>query len=110
MPGNDFVDLLPLEGGGEPSISSFSVSETQNMAPMSSILQDVNSFDVSGKIRAFSLLQESTVPVVAQKNYRMRGYYVAGSTYEFWTSSNPYSETPPSGHTLTNVVMETVLE
>jgi hypothetical protein len=34
--------------------------------------------------------------------YRLRGWYAAGSTFEVWVSSNPYSS-PPSGHTLDDI-------
>ena len=34
--------------------------------------------------------------------FRVRGWYAAGSTFEVWVSTNPYSA-PPSGHTLVDV-------
>ena len=37
--------------------------------------------------------------------YKMRGYYVAGGVYETYTTIGAPSETPPSGHTLTNVAI-----
>ena len=37
--------------------------------------------------------------------YKMRGYYVAGSVYETWVVTEAPSITPPSGHTLSNVVI-----
>jgi len=37
--------------------------------------------------------------------YKMRGYYVAGAVYETWVVTGDPSVTPPSGHTLTNVVI-----
>jgi hypothetical protein len=43
-----------------------------------------------------------TVPTLVPQ-YKMTGYYAAGSTYETWTSFNYPNTTPPSGHTLTNI-------
>jgi hypothetical protein len=40
--------------------------------------------------------------------YRMRGYYVAGSTYEFWVTRDPLG-TNPSGNPLVNKVIDAVL-
>lgn len=37
--------------------------------------------------------------------YRMRGYYTLGSVYEYWVVSEEPSLTPPSGHSLTNIVI-----
>lgn len=44
-------------------------------------------------------------PVGPQTYYQMRGWYAAGSTYESWTAAGSPSYTPPSGHTLTGVVV-----
>ncbi len=38
-------------------------------------------------------------------SYLMRGYYVAGSVFEYFYSSSQATTNPPSGHTLTNVVV-----
>lgn len=40
--------------------------------------------------------------------YRMRGYYVGGATYEFWTVSNP-STPNPSGNPLINKVVDSII-
>jgi hypothetical protein len=40
--------------------------------------------------------------------YYMRGYYVAGLAWETWTSRGSPSTTPPSGHTLVNIVIEAI--
>jgi len=40
--------------------------------------------------------------------YRLRGYYVAGATFEVWTGSTKNTP-PPTGHTLIDVVVEGVL-
>lgn len=37
--------------------------------------------------------------------YRMRGYYIAGLTYEYWTATGAPNTTPPSGHSLDNIVI-----
>lgn len=108
MSGNDFSDFLPLESQSNPDIFSFDVAAVQGVTS-NAIVEEINSFSVDGKIRSFPLLETVTVTTTT-KLYRMRGYYSVTSAYEYWISSNPYSETPPSGHTLSNVVVETVLE
>ena len=40
--------------------------------------------------------------------YKMRGYYVTGSVYETWIATDTPNNTPPSGHTLTGVVVVSV--
>lgn len=108
MSGNDFSDFLPLESQSNPDIFSFDVAAIQKVS-QAIIAEEINSFSADGKIRSFPLLETTTV-TKSTKLYRMRGYYSVTSAYEYWISSNPYSETPPSGHTLNNVVVETVLE
>jgi hypothetical protein len=45
---------------------------------------------------------------IAPVNYKMRGYYMVGQVYETWISQNFPSYTPPSGHTLINVIIEEI--
>lgn len=40
--------------------------------------------------------------------YRMRGYFVAGSTYEFWVTTSPSSPNP-SGNPLVSVTVDSIL-
>ena len=40
--------------------------------------------------------------------FKMRGYYAAGGAYETWTSANLPNLNPPSGHTLTDIVIVAV--
>jgi len=50
----------------------------------------------------------STVPAMGSSGgagtqyYRMRGWYAAGTTFEIWVGTSPYTP-PPSGHTLADV-------
>jgi hypothetical protein len=41
--------------------------------------------------------------------YRMRGYYVAGATHEFWVARDP-RDANPSGNPLVNKVVDAVLQ
>jgi len=40
--------------------------------------------------------------------YRMRGYFVGGSTYEFWNTTDPTAANP-SGNPLVNKVIDSIL-
>ncbi len=40
--------------------------------------------------------------------YKMQGWYVAGSVYETWIAINAPNNTPPSGHTLTHIVIVSI--
>jgi hypothetical protein len=51
----------------------------------------------------------SSTPSGPSTNYRFRGYYILGSTYEFWTGSS--INTPnPSGNPLINIVIDCILD
>lgn len=50
---------------------------------------------------------QTTTSTVVTK-YRMRGYYVAGSTYEFWITTDPTSANP-SGNPLVNKSIDSVI-
>lgn len=47
----------------------------------------------------------SSTPSAAVTHYRMRGYYIAGLTHEFWNTIDK-SAAPPSGHSLVSIVVE----
>ncbi len=40
--------------------------------------------------------------------FKMRGYYATGNVYETWTSANLPNLNPPSGHTLSDIVIVAV--
>lgn len=40
--------------------------------------------------------------------YKMQGYYVTGAVYETWVATNAPNTTPPSGHSLINIVVVSV--
>jgi hypothetical protein len=40
----------------------------------------------------------------ADNTYIMRGRYIAGNTYEYWTGRTP-TTSPPSGHTLADITV-----
>lgn len=46
-----------------------------------------------------------SIPNTNIQYFKIRGYYVAGSTYEVWISQVVPNLTPPSGHTLTNITI-----
>ena len=52
---------------------------------------------------------EQTPPIAPTvTKYRMRGYYIAGSTYEFWITTDPTSANP-SGNPLVNKSIDSVI-
>ena len=54
-----------------------------------------------------NILKSSSIPGSSPQTtyYKMRGYYVAGSTYETYEVVNAPSLPPPSGHTLIDVTI-----
>jgi hypothetical protein len=44
-------------------------------------------------------------PSVIVTYFKMRGFYVTGSVYENWVVNSAPSFTPPSGHTLINIII-----
>jgi hypothetical protein len=72
-----------------------------------------NSFgsgDLSGPQKLTSSLYpfNTDYDPVSPVRFKMRGYYVAGATYESFVVLGAPSNTPPSGHTLINVIIETI--
>lgn len=59
----------------------------------------------SGRNGAIVKPGKSLGPVVPQTYYQMRGWYAAGGVYETWVATGAPSMTPPSGHTLTGIVV-----
>jgi hypothetical protein len=47
----------------------------------------------------------SITGIVEITYYKMQGYYVAGAIYETWVGIGSPNTNPPSGHTLTNIVV-----
>lgn len=41
-------------------------------------------------------------------NFKMRGFYVAGQVYETWIVQGMPNTNPPSGHVLTNIIVEEI--
>jgi hypothetical protein len=59
---------------------------------------------VNGSIsRPTQTINSSTYDQSLIVYYKMRGFYVAGSTYEVYVVAGQPSNIPPSGHTLENV-------
>lgn len=46
--------------------------------------------------------------IIAPVNFKMRGYHVADQTYETWIVQGLPSTTPPSGHSLINIIIEEI--
>jgi hypothetical protein len=42
--------------------------------------------------------------------YKMQGYYIPGAVYETWVAANAPNNTPPSGHSLINIVVVSIIE
>lgn len=125
MSDNDYAEFLPLnpdittnsvefpavfqavvDGGFtiatefDPQLpSSFKVSREASKIPLGVGLDDQ---------QTPSMFKYNLTTEVAATTYRMRGYYVAGMTYEFWVTTNP-SSANPSGNPLTAVVIDAIL-
>lgn len=119
MPGNDFTDFLALSPGlGDVSIDAF---DSEGATPMQLFGQDSPTLfknvgaiplaTFSADTYDFAIFKNeiTTGTTVAPINYRMRGYYVAGSTFEYWITTNP-SSANPSGNPLVSVTVDAVLE
>jgi len=104
MSGNDYanlVDIDPLLAQPSSDINSYIDSSTYRQAI---IYAQIDSFRDS-VIDAYNLGQSAASGV----EYRMRGYWIAGSTYEFWKTTTP-SSSPPSGHPLVSITVDGVLQ
>jgi hypothetical protein len=119
MPGNDFTDFLTLSPGlGEVSIDAF---ESTGVSPMTIFEQDSpalfkNSSGIpmtifSAEDYDFSIFKNEvgTGSAAIPISYRMRGYYVAGATFEYWITTNP-SAANPSGNPLVSVTVDATIE
>lgn len=63
-------------------------------------------YDVPSKTPGFVIAGPTNVKIFTPTlvpQYKMTGYYVAGSAYETWTAYQYPNSTPPSGHTLVNI-------
>ena len=61
-----------------------------------------------GKTFSFDALIGADRPVLPEipiQTFKMRGWYVIGGVYEVWTSTGTPNLTPPSGHTLLDIVI-----
>ena len=96
----DNVTPLLTPVGNSVPISNYS----QNSITHSS---SINLFDSSSKGETALVLSQSRYPdqPVTFTFYLMRGYYVAGAVNEYWVVSGSPGVTPPSGHSLTNIVI-----
>lgn len=123
MSGNDYAEFLPLnpdittnsvefpavfqvEGSGftvatefdSQLPSSFKVSPELSKIPLGVVLDN----------QTPSMFKYNLTTEVAATTYRMRGYYAAGMTYEFWITTNP-SAANPSGNPLVSIVIDAIL-
>ena len=104
---------------GQFSINGVSLTDTgfrtrdlSTFTPASTI----ESFNINGRsmVQVNSgftnvLTSNAVAPVAATTiKYRMRGYFIAGSAYEFWVTTDPTSA-PPSGNPLINKIIDSVI-
>jgi hypothetical protein len=121
MSDNDYTEFLPLNPDLQldfytPEIFAFERDGSFKDAELESILP--SDFKRSDALQMFQFetvlpsdfKEEITVSgggAVATK-YRMRGYFVAGTTYEFWITTDPTAANP-SGNPLVGKVIDSVL-
>ena len=120
MSGNEFAgfEFNFLPGYGAPTESSLlatfdDASVVKTAAEASSILGGFNGKSYSKMLvmpleNLASYDPASAAPSAAVVTYRLRGYYVGGSTYEFWTGTSPTTPNP-SGNPLINKVIDSIL-
>lgn len=110
MPGNDqtalpVVDLTKaiFARGDTDFLVNYDPLTASPIIDLSKALRGEPSFYVN--FSPFSSLlptgttQSNTVVISTTITYRMRGYYVVGAAFEFWTTTTPFAS-PPSGHSL----------
>jgi hypothetical protein len=92
-----YADVAALFGEMTPApATGFSVDLYGAMAPAPAAAFTVSAATLFG---ALSLGGASTFTL-----YHLRGWYVAGSAYEYWSAVSPLTA-PPSGHTLSDTVI-----
>lgn len=125
MSGNDYAEFLPLDpnittnsvefpaafqsivgSGGLPATDldtlipdMFKVTRQASGQPLSEVLDNQ-----TPEMFTYNLTTD-----VAATRYRMRGYYAAGMTHEFWITTNP-SAANPSGNPLVSIVIDATLD
>ena len=128
MSGNDYAEFLPLDpnittnsvefpsafqsvvgSGGSPATdfdlltpNMFKVTRQANGQPLSEVLDNQ-----TPEVFTYNLTTE-VAATVAATTYRMRGYYVGGSTYEFWITSDPNAANP-SGNPLIGRMIDSII-
>jgi len=118
MPGNDFTDFFPPEIQNQVFPEVFqsngqhsSAAEFTNLIPEifqdAGVLKTATEFDrTTPEVFKYQII--TTTGGTPAIKYRMRGYYVGGSTYEFWITTNPNSANP-SGNPLINKVIDSII-
>ncbi len=118
MSGNDFAEFFPLEPSitaYEPAFPEVFISSGQQEASGEFDNLTPSVYKGSGAYRTATeftnltpaIFKYETPKAVEPVVYRMRGYYIGGSTYEFWTTSNPNAPNP-SGNPLVDKVIDSV--
>ena len=118
MSGNDFADFFPPEAQSQVFPEVFQSSgQHSSDAEFTDLIPEI--FQDSGMLKT-ATEYENTIPEVFKYQiitttggapairYRMRGYYVGGSTYEFWITTDPDSANP-SGNPLINKVIDSII-
>ena len=122
MSGNEFAgfEFNFLPGYGAPTESSLlatfdDASVVKTVVEASSILGGFNGKSYSKmlampleNLASYDPASTAPSPTAAVVTYRLRGYFVAGSTYEFWVTTSPTSPNP-SGNPLVSVTVDSIL-
>lgn len=99
---SDSPDILTLSGFGRFLETNVAKEQTNVDAGFPSQLNKFGQF-----VEVAPSTSQSS-PVGVTTTYRLRGYYVAGTAYEFWTGTS--TTTPnPSGNPLVGVVIDAVI-
>ena len=110
MAGNDVADVISINPG---------VIDAGILQPVG-FFEDVvyknlgapgNSDYVGGQFalsRFATSEQTDPIATTVATKYRMRGYYIAGSTHEFWITTDPASANP-SGNPLVNKSIDSII-
>jgi hypothetical protein len=60
------------------------------------------------KLERYMTSEQTPPTATTVTKYRMRGYYIAGSAYEFWITTDPTSANP-SGNPLVNKSIDSII-
>jgi len=110
MAGNDVADVISLSPGIGNNEILHPVGFFETIVVQNNGVPGISDFLGETNLPRFATTDQTpqtTTSTVITK-YRMRGYYIAGSTYEFWITTDPTSANP-SGNPLVNKSIDSVI-